>query len=371
MQTFKPAFEIVLPLGISFYTFQSMSYSLDIYLGKSTPTKSLWHFAGFISMFPQLIAGPIVRYNVMDKQLKAISSIKFNYSDFNVGMFYFTVGMFRKLFIADWFARWSDLYFNGTGDTPFFGTWIGILSFTLQIYFDFSAYSEMALGLGRMMGFRLPINFFSPFRASSFGDIWKRWHITLYDFLIDYVFNPMAFNKRAWGIWGIVYASIVTFILSGVWHGAAWTLIMWGFVSGIMLAVELFTLQYKFSKTWFYRVFVIFSFILSLFFFKSRDMEFAFNGIATALMFNGVEPIGATYGLPFFSEIQIPEFIRVYGGVKNIAMLLIVGMVVTLAPNVHQIKIKDKWYFPAFTALVLIACVLRVYIPSPFIYFQF
>ena len=214
----KPTMEIILPIGISFYTFQSMSYSIDLYNKQAEKIKSLLHVSAYVSMFPHLVAGPIVRYSDISSQLTTIKN-KFDHTKFLEGFQYLTIGLFRKLFIADFFATYADLFFNDAYNFQFIGAWTDVLCYSLQIYFDFSAYSEMAIGLGKMIGFDFPVNFNSLYRTKSFSDFWLRWHITLSRFLRDYLYIPLVGNKK--GSLFSLRNLFITMLIGGLCHGSS------------------------------------------------------------------------------------------------------------------------------------------------------
>jgi alginate O-acetyltransferase complex protein AlgI len=224
--------EVVLPVGISFYTFQTLSYTIDVYRGTSPPVKSFTDFMCYVAMFPQLVAGPIVRYNTIAEQLHSRTQTM---AKFYRGVLAFQTGLAKKVLIADFLAQLADRSFAMT-DLGFCDAWIGILAYTFQIYFDFSGYSDMAIGLGLMMGFRLPINFNRPYHAISITDFWRRWHISLSAFLRDYLYVPLGGNRK--GPTRTYVNLAATMLLGGLWHGANWTFIAWGAYQGFWLIVE-------------------------------------------------------------------------------------------------------------------------------------
>ncbi|MEX2579930.1 MAG: MBOAT family O-acyltransferase [Verrucomicrobiales bacterium] len=225
---------IVLPVGISFYTFQSMSYSIDLYRGHAKPARNLVDFACYVSMFPQLVAGPIVRYGSVAGQLRERTH---SLEGFVAGFTRFNYGFARKILLANPMGEIADLCFEaGDGSLTCLLAWTGALAYAFQIYFDFSGYSDMALGLGRMLGFRFPENFASPYKARSLTDFWRRWHISLSSFLRDYLYIPLGGNRKGRAR---TYVNLVTVMLiGGLWHGAQWTFVVWGGLHGLGLAVE-------------------------------------------------------------------------------------------------------------------------------------
>ena len=226
------ALQVVLPLGLSFYTFQAITYVVDIYRGDSRPQKNPLDFASYIALFPQLVAGPIIRYGEIERQLR---SRRETVSLFARGVAFFGIGFAKKILLANPCGQIADAVFD-TGSTTVLDAWVGIFAYSMQIYFDFSGYSDMALGLGLMFGFVFPINFNSPYRSVSITDFWRRWHISLSSFLRDYLYIPLGGNRKGPGR---TYANlIIVMLLGGLWHGAAWTFVVWGAYHGLWLAAE-------------------------------------------------------------------------------------------------------------------------------------
>lgn len=365
----SPALQIILPVGISFYIFESMTYSVDIFKGIARPAKSILHLSTYISMFPRLNAGPIVRYSYIEDQLRDISD-KINYENLARGLFIFALGLLRKLFIADFFAEWADYFFDLKIERQFWVSWAGTLSYTFQIYFDFSAYCEMAYGLGVMLGFEFPKNFNSPYKAISFSDFWKRWHIALSEFLRDYLYIPLGGNRTT--EFKTYRNLMITMLLGGLWHGASWMFVIWGALHGSYLMLEKFASRQKviiLHQLKLYRVVVFIGVCLAWIFFRSSELSFAFHTFKSCLMLNGFEDFSETYKIS--GGINVPVFARYMGGVKNIAALCMALVFVNVAPNVYQLKFKNNWLYAVITAVVLFVCLLNIEKPSPFIYFQF
>ncbi len=227
-----PLWHVVLPVGISFYTFQSMSYTIDLYRQRTRPAASLLDFAAYVSLFPQLVAGPIVRYRELADQLRHRSH---SFDRLALGLSYFAFGFAKKLVLADNLAPIADAAFE-VDAASWHLAWIGAIAYGLQIYFDFSGYSDMAIGLGHMFGFRLPRNFASPYRAESITDFWRRWHISLSTWLRDYLYVPLGGNRL--GRRRTYLNLSATMLLGGLWHGAQWSFVLWGAWHGLLLAAE-------------------------------------------------------------------------------------------------------------------------------------
>lgn len=227
-----PILNIVLPIGISFFTFQAISYPIDLYRGDAEEAPNLISFASYIAMFPQLIAGPIVRYQWIAEELKERSHTP---GKFALGLRFFAFGLVKKIMIADMFALAVPAAF-GPHQPTFESAWIGVLGYTLQIYFDFSAYSDMAVGLGLLMGFTFPQNFNSPYKSASITEFWRRWHITLSSWLRDYLYISLGGNRI--GPVRTYINLMIVMLLGGLWHGASIVFVIWGLWHGVLLATE-------------------------------------------------------------------------------------------------------------------------------------
>jgi alginate O-acetyltransferase complex protein AlgI len=237
-----PVLQVVLPVGISFYTFKIISYIIDVYRGQAPPAPSLLHFACYISFFPQLLSGPIQRYGTIDSRTEVVPTFAnqlaaraHTWEKVSWGIALFMLGFAKKILLANTVAQVADAVFSaeapGTVDA-----WFGALAYAFQLYFDFSAYSEMAVGLGLMFGFECPRNFNGPYQAISFGDFWRRWHITLSSWLRDYLYIPLGGNRAGAGRTHMNL--MVVFLLCGLWHGAGWTFVVWGAWHGCWMVIE-------------------------------------------------------------------------------------------------------------------------------------
>lgn len=226
-----PVPEIALPIGISFYTFQALSYVIDVYRGKVQVQKSYWKLLLYVSMFPQLIAGPIVRYSDVEKQ---IEDRTVTFVGVRTGIVRFCTGLLKKAILANFAGELTAKLIGGDLSTlSAAGAWMGIIAYTVQIYFDFSGYSDMAIGLGKMFGFHFPENFRYPYAAVSINDFWKRWHMTLTSFFRDYLYIPMGGNRKRWAL-----NMLIVWLLTGLWHGASWNFVLWGLYYFFFLMLE-------------------------------------------------------------------------------------------------------------------------------------
>jgi alginate O-acetyltransferase complex protein AlgI len=236
--TSSPALQLMLPLGISFFTFQQIAYLVDAWKGLVSEHR-LVNYSLFVTFFPQLIAGPIVHHNEILPQFTSRRQFRFHADDVAMGIIIFVLGLCKKVVLADNVSGYANDMFNATatGAVPLaHEAWIGVLAFTFQLYFDFSGYSDMAIGLGRLFGIRIPLNFNSPYKAASITEFWRRWHMTLSQFLRDYLYIPLGGSRR--GPVRRYFNLLLTMVLGGLWHGAGWTFLLWGFVHGLYLCVH-------------------------------------------------------------------------------------------------------------------------------------
>ena len=229
---FGAPWSLPLPIGISFYLFQTLSYVIDVYRGDATPQRNLVEFGTYVAMFPQLIAGPIVRYVEVEPQLRCRTVSR---EDLFVGFRRFLVGLGKKVLLANLLGAFCTAYQTAAAPSVGFA-WLSALAYTLQIYFDFSGYSDMAIGLGRILGFRFPENFDYPYLSASLTEFWRRWHQTLGRWFRDYVYIPLGGNRCSRLKW--VRNLLVVWTLTGLWHGASWTFVLWGLGFGVLLGVE-------------------------------------------------------------------------------------------------------------------------------------
>ena len=348
-----------------------MSYSIDLYRGDAKPARSFLNFSAYVTLFPQMIAGPIVRYKTMADQINNISS-KINWEKFNKGLYYLGIGLFRKLIIADNFAKVADPFFNHflEFDHGFIVSWLGVLSYALQIYFDFSAYSEMAIGLGLMLGFNFPVNFNSPYRAKSFSDFWNRWHITLSLFLRDNLYIPLGGNKK--GKINTYKFLIITMVLGGLWHGASWLFVIWGLLHGLLLAIERLTFGKIQKRSLVYSCLVFLFVCIAWIFFRSNDLVSAIEIVKACFLYNGIESLSLKH--TFMGMKLLPEFI-LFIPLKHVVFILSGLLVVFLIPNtnvlIEKYKIHNTRSWSVLIFLIFVIDFLFCFQNSPFIYFQF
>ncbi len=291
------AFTVTLPLGISFYTFQSMSYTWDVYRGRAAAVRSFIDFACYVSMFPQLVAGPIIRFSEVAGQLQSRTH---TVTKFARGVSFFAVGLAKKVLLANPCGKIADLAFDAGSLQPL-DAWYGVTAYAFQIYFDFSGYSDMAIGLGLMLGFVFPKNFDSPYHAQSITEFWRRWHISLSTWLRDYLYVPIGGNRK--GALRTYINLFIVMLLGGLWHGASWNFLVWGGLHGSLLAAE--RMQGKTAPWWRLpaAVRVALTFVLVLVtwvFFRAADMPSAVRYLGFMTGLGEVDPgAGLVSGLVY------------------------------------------------------------------------
>ena len=266
-----PMLKIPLPIGISFFTFQTMSYSLDVYKGATRVQKNWMYYGTYVSMFPQLIAGPIVQYKTIAEQMQYRRE---NTNDFVAGIHRFMVGVAKKVLLANNIGLLCDYIMAlPVGKLPIGTAWLGALAYTFQIYFDFSGYSDMAIGLGKMFGFHFLENFNYPYSAKSITEFWRRWHISLSSWFREYVYIPLGGNRK--GAWNQVRNICLVWLLTGIWHGAHWNYVLWGVYYGLFLILEKFVWKKWLEKipSVLQRSYTLLVVIISWVIFKCEDLS--------------------------------------------------------------------------------------------------
>ena len=355
---------IVLPIGISFYTFQGMSYVFDIGRGRGKVLKNPLKLALYISLFPQLIAGPIVRYETIASQLDARSV---DNTKLNDGIYRFVIGLSKKVLLANFIGEFADISFSsGTDSLTLVSSWAGILAYTLQIYFDFSGYSDMAIGLGEVFGFSFPENFAHPYCAQSITDFWRRWHISLGTWFRDYVYIPLGGNRK--GVYRQFFNIIIVWFLTGLWHGASWNFVVWGLYYAVLLILEK-TLLSRIKDRIPSPVRHIYTFVLVMIgwlIFNSASLDYTMSYIGKMFDFSYKRSIWAS---------ELVHICREYG------VVLLAGCFFSTpaAKNLFGI-IEKKVSASAYEimrsvvmTILFFACIMRLVVGSynPFIYFRF
>ena len=348
---------VALPIGISFYTFQTMSYTIDVYRGDAPPVKSFSDFSCFVSLFPQLIAGPIVRYNTVAEQL---ASRAHTFSKFTSGTSLFILGFSKKILLANPMGEVADAVFSAESLTAV-DAWFGIVAYAYQIYFDFSGYSDMAIGLGRMLGFEFPKNFNAPYLADSITDFWRRWHISLSTFLRDYLYFPLGGNRKG-HVRTYVNLAIVM-LVGGLWHGANWVFVAWGLFHGLLLGLERFLGRRSVYNTLPRSLRVGMTFLLVLFswvLFRSTTMTNASGYFAS--MFGFTE--STTSAMLLAAELYTPSHF--------IVMTICAAFVIQPAQSFDWVR-DLSWPKVLLLLTLFLSAIGQMFSQAfnPFLYFQF
>lgn len=266
---------IILPLAISFFTFQQIAYLVDCNKGEAKEYNFL-NYSLFVTFFPQLIAGPIVHHREMMTQFESKSNLQPKLKNINLGILIFSLGLFKKVVIADSFATWADIGFSSDSKLDFYDAWVTSLSYTFQLYFDFSGYCDMAIGTALLFNIRLPINFNSPYKSLDIQDFWRRWHITLGRFLRDYIYIPLGGSRK--GDINTYFSLFITFLIGGLWHGASWMFVLWGALHGGALVIHRIWKQYGGNLNSYLAWTITFFFVnFSWIFFRAEDIDVALN----------------------------------------------------------------------------------------------
>lgn len=358
---------LILPLGISFFTFQQIAYLVDCHRGIAIEHRLL-HYSLFVSFFPQLIAGPIVHHKEMIPQFSKSVEQGFQIDNISIGTMVFTIGLFKKVVLADSLSPFAIDLFDGTGVPDLSSAWLGTLCYTLQIYFDFSGYSDMAIGLGRLFNIKIPTNFNSPYRALSIVSFWGRWHITLSRFLKDYLYIPLGGNRK--GHPRRYVNLMITMVLGGLWHGANWTFVLWGLVHGLFLCVNRAwetvserAIPKVFSWTMTFGA-VAFAWVLFRSPSVTRSMQIykGLLGLNPSAQWNPFDEKYAENMLPFALDDRV--------------ILVFLGMILVLVlPPVCRFinnpKIVFSKWMPAACGILFLISVIFMTRVSEFLYFQF
>ena len=367
--------QLALPLAISFFTFQQISYLIDSYRGE-TKEYSFLNYALFVTFFPQLIAGPIVHHREMMPQFTKKDNKNINLQNISLGIFIFTIGLFKKIIIADTFAVWASKGFDVADTLNLLEAWTTSLSYTFQLYFDFSGYTDMAIGIALLFNIKLPINFNSPYKASNIQDFWRRWHITLSRFLKDYIYIPLGGNRK--GEFRTYGNLMATFVLGGLWHGAGWTFIFWGFLHGLALVIHRAWASMGF-KLWSWLGWIItFNFInISWIFFRAKEWDDAIKVLGSMFNFNNIVlPTFLESKLHFLSQYNIAfgNFLTNIGGKRETLLWLFGTFILILwsknsIEKLQEFKLNYKTAFFIATAFTL--SLISMNKVSEFLYFNF
>ena len=360
-----PLLNLTLPIGISFYTFQMMSYVIDVYRGDAAAQKNFVSFGAYVALFPQLVAGPIVRYTTIADQLdnRRESTDMFAY-----GIKRFVTGLAKKVLLANTIGQvWTQLSAMEVSSMSVVGTWVGALAFTFQIYFDFSAYSDMAIGLGQMLGFKFLENFDYPYISKSITEFWRRWHISLGTWFREYVYIPLGGNRK--GLIRQIFNLLIVWFCTGFWHGASWNFLIWGGYYGVLLIIEKLFLLKVLKK-----IPAFFSHVYTLFFVVIGWVIFGFDD-----MTKGWEYLKGMFG---FGGLQLVDNMSLYLLLSNLVLILILIVASTPLPAKLGRKIMSMVQTKTWAAMIIEnVFIIAIFVVSvaflvnstynPFLYFRF
>ncbi len=356
-----PLLKLTLPIGISFYTFQLLSYAVDIYRGKVPAQKNIINFAAYVAMFPQLVAGPIVRYSDIAIQL---NSRRHRLSDIAYGVRKFLIGLSKKILIANVLGELVAV-FKSSDDKSVLFVWIYAFACTLQIYFDFSGYSDMAIGLGKIFGFGFPENFNYPYISGSISEFWRRWHMSLGKWFRDYLYIPLGGNRVS--TWKWIRNILIVWMATGFWHGASWNFILWGLLFAILLIIEkLWILKYLADSKIVKHIYVLFFVIVSFIIFDSQTVRGAFETVGDMLGLNAL-PFATIQSIYYLKSYAVILIIAIIGATPYPAKLWNKLDNMYIAANIKNIL------EPIFLLLYLLVCTSFLVDGSfnPFLYFRF
>ena len=374
--------DIALPIGISFFTFTQIAFLVDCYQGK-VKEKNFVHYLLFVTYFPHLIAGPVLHHAQMMPQFAKKETYQLNYEKIALGLVIFTMGLAKKILLANPFGEYADSFFNGITalSTPSFANaWLGTLAYTFQIYFDFSGYTDMAIGISLLFGITLPINFNAPYRSTNIIEFWRRWHISLSTFLRDYLYIPLGGNQ--YGTTRRYINLMITMLLGGLWHGANWTFVLWGFAHGALLSInhawQNTSISQHFSKRWFKPIFWLITFILICFTWVLFRVEH-FSQITPVyqglLGMNGFTHLKLEWG--FAPHLKASQLYNLLGAALMIIYLgkpshQIQEYLSQLHQKINFLPVKLKLYGLSIGLfLFMMYCINQVGSYNPFLYFQF
>lgn len=369
--------KVVLPLAISFFTFTQITYLVDSYRGK-TGEYDFLNYALFVTFFPHLIAGPIVHHYQLMPQFASRWNMLRRYRNICLGLFIFSVGFFKKIVLADTFAGWATPGFDEKATLDFTEAWVTSLSYTFQLYFDFSGYTDMAIGASLLFNIRLPINFNSPYKALSIQDFWRRWHITLSNFLRDYLYIPLGGNRNGAAL---TYLNLfTTFLLGGLWHGASWMFVIWGALHGGALVIHRAWQQFGLRMPALLGWFLTFNFVnFAWVFFRAKDIESAVKVLEGMFLFDSGALVKAAASLKAYKFDSVASLLipgSAAGQLTVYLWLLGAFALVLLFRNTSQytvpvrgVAIIQPLAFSFLAAFALIASLFSTY--SEFIYFNF
>jgi D-alanyl-lipoteichoic acid acyltransferase DltB (MBOAT superfamily) len=371
-----PLLKIVLPLGISFFTITQIAFLVDAYEGL-VEERNLLSYALFVSFFPHLLAGPILHHKEMMPQFDRLRNKVVNWKNLYHGLALFFIGLFKKVVLADAFSVWATAGFDGTAPLTLFPAWFASLSYTLQLYFDFSGYSDMAVGIGWLFNIQLPVNFNSPYKATGLIDFWKRWHITLTNFITTYLYTPIlrSFGRITFAC--SLVAVFLSMLISGFWHGAGWTFIIWGGMHGSGLVINHVWRKKKLHLPRIVAWLITFQFVnLSFVFFRAKTPAAALRVVEGMAGCNGVMLNNSLKKIALFrgSGVEFGRWLApINGGDDTWVMIAIALVIVTACRNSSELVARLRPTRGWLAILLLTACwaLMQMGKVSEFLYFQF
>ena len=350
-----PSLHIILPVGISFYTFNSMSYTIDIFRRRIEPTHNVLEYTTFVALFPHLVAGPIVRFTDLADQLKHLTP-RMTSENAARGMYFLSCGLVKKLLIADQLSPRVDMLYAAHAHLGLATGWAAAIGYSLQLYFDFSGYSDMAVGLAFLLGFRFPQNFNSPFKAVNISDFWRRWHMSLSSWFRDYLFIPLGGSRR--GARRTVLNLVFVMALVGLWHGAGWTFVVWGLLHGFFLGSHavLRRAGWTPSSVAVNRAVTFLLVCAAFVIFRAPSLGVAGEVLSSMAGLHGLD-----------SPAQLAALLPVDFALLVAALLVFVHA----APNTWQIRLRPRVWQGVAAGVAAALAVMTIAQPHPFLYFQF
>jgi len=374
-----PLLHIVLPLGISFFTITQIAFLVDAYEGLVVE-RNLLNYSLFVTFFPHLLAGPILHHSEMMPQFDQLRNKVVNWKNLYLGMVLFFIGLLKKVIVADQFALWANAGFDSAQALNFFEAWLTSLSYTFQLYFDFSGYSDMAVGVGWMFNIRLPINFNSPYKATNIIDFWKRWHITLTNFVTTYLYTPLLRSFSRITFTASMIAIFTAMLISGFWHGSGWTFIFWGLMHGTALVVNHVWRKNKLKMSPIIGWVLTLCFVnIAFVFFRAKNMGASFNVIKGMTAMNGVMFPDALRNFSPLKGTAVsfgPWLGTINGSYLTLSYALIALLIVIFGKNSLQIVESfrpTRWHAVILVVMINVACwsLTITNKVSEFLYFQF
>lgn len=361
---------IALPLGISFFTFTQTAYLFDSYYGK-TKEYDFLNYALFVTFFPHLVAGPIIHHSEMMPQFEKLKNKFINWKNLSQGLFLFLIGLFKKVIIADTLSKWASMGFDTTSPLSYLEAWSSLLSYTFQIYYDFSGYTDMALGVSKMFNIDLPQNFNNPYIAIDIQDFWRRWHMTLTRFLRDYLYIPLGGNRK--GTFRTYINILIVFFICGLWHGASWMFVIWGVLHGFASVINRLWKRTNIELPHWLSWIITFTFVnFAWIFFRAKDLTIATNMFKSVVGLNGFA-IPKIYGAfikysPKISDIHNWDILSLF-----LAPVLILVIFISFFHKIPK-NLKPNLCYSIFMVLLFILAMFKILSPeysSAFIYYNF